>query len=106
VDPGNATRTLRILAALLFGYVLLVLPAYVGPAFLEELSGYFVLVPLLSIYVFHKLGVPGLLEHGGACGWGWCSPTVFGWIFLTLFWIGMAWLAAAGLARLFPRLSE
>ena len=100
------TRTAKILAALLAGYALLALPAYVGPVFLEELSGYFVLVPLLSIYVFHKLGIPGLLEHGGACGWGLCAPTVFGWIFLALFWIGVAWLVAAGLARLVSRFSR
>jgi hypothetical protein len=93
------TRTQRIFAALLAGYAVLALPAYVGPAFLEELSSVFVLVPLLSIYLFHKLGVPGLLEHGGACGWGWCAPTAFGWIAGALFWIGMTWLAAALLAR-------
>jgi hypothetical protein len=92
-------RTLKILAALLMGYALLLLPAYLGPSFLEEMSGYFVIVPFMSIYVFHKLGVPGLLEHNGACGWGWCSPTAFGWAFLALFWVGVAWIVAWGLAR-------
>lgn len=100
------TSTPKILAALLGGYVLLALPAYVGPAFLEGVSGFFVLVPLLSIYLFHKIGIPGLLEHGGACGWGWCAPTVFGWILAALFWIGLAWLVAAGLARLISRFSR
>ena len=104
--PDGVTRTHRILGALLGGYALLVLPAYFGPSFLAQLSGWFVLVPYLSIHVFHKLGIPGLLEHGGACGWGWCSPTVFGWIFLALFWIGLAWLAAAGLARLSSKVSK
>lgn len=99
-------RTLRILAALLGGYALLVVPAYVGPSHLERISSYFVIVPFLSIYVFHKLGVPGLLEHGGACGWGWCSPTAFGWAFLALFWVGVAWLVAWGLARLTARTKE
>lgn len=97
------TRTAKIFGGLLAGYVVLALPAYVGPAFLEELSSLFVLVPLLSIYLFHKLGIPGLLEHGGACGWGWCSPTVFGWVAAALFWIAMAWLAAALLARPFAQ---
>lgn len=99
------TRT-RIFSVLLGAYGLLALPAYTGPAVLEELSGYFVLVPFLSIYIFHKLGVPGLLEHGGACGWGWCSPTVFGWIFLALFWLGIAWLVATALARLLAWFSK
>jgi hypothetical protein len=58
---------------------------------------------LLSIYLFHHLGVPGLLEHKGQCGWGMCSPTAFGWTFLLVFWIGVAWLAAWGLACLTAR---
>jgi hypothetical protein len=96
-------RTLKILGTLLSGYALLVFSAYWGPAYLEAMGSYFVMVPLLSIYVFHKLGIPGLLEHNGACGWGWCSPTPFGWAFLVLFWIGVAWLIAWGLARLTAR---
>ena len=68
-------RTLKILAALLTGYVLLVIPAYWGPSCLEEFSSRFAMMPLFSIYIFHSVGIPGLLEHGGACGWGWCAPT-------------------------------
>ena len=98
-----AARTLKTLAILLAGYVLLALPAYVGPAVLEELSSYLVMPPLLSIYLFHALGVPGLLQHGGACGWGMCSPTVFGWAFLALFWLGVAWVLAWVLARVTAR---
>jgi len=37
-------RTLKILAALLAGYVLLIIPAYWGPSFLEALSSYAVTV--------------------------------------------------------------
>ena len=96
-------RTLKILAALLSGYALLVIPAYFGPSYFEEISSYFVMVPYLSIYIFHKLGIPGLLEHNGACGWGWCSLTTFGWAFLVLCWLGVAWLIAWGLARLSAR---
>jgi len=96
-------RTLKILAALLAGYLVLLIPAYLGPSFLEAMSSYAVMVPFLSIYLFHKLGIPGLLEHGGACGWGWCALTAFGWTFLALFWIGIAWLVAWGLARLTVR---
>jgi hypothetical protein len=96
-------RTLKILVALLTGYALLVIPAYWGPSYLEAMGTYVVMVPFLSIYIFHKLGIPGLLEHDGACGWGWCSPTAFGWAFLVLFWMGVAWLVAWGLARLTAR---
>ncbi len=93
-------RTLRIFAALLAGYVLLALPAYWGPSFLEPVSSKLVLVPLLSIHLFHKLGVPGLLEHDGFCGWGWCEPTALGWLFGALLWLGVFWLVARGVARL------
>ena len=96
-------RTLKILAALVCAFVALALPAYVGPAFLEPVGAFVVLPPVLSIYLFHKLGVPGLLEHGGACGWGMCAPTIFGWVFLAVFWLGVAWLVAWGLARLTAR---
>jgi hypothetical protein len=97
------SRTLKILAALLTGYGLLIIPAFWGPSYLEELSSYVAMVPLFSIYIFHKIGIPGLLEHGGACGWGWCAPTGFGWAFLALFWLGIAWLSAWGLACLTAR---
>jgi len=105
-DCTHVKRTAGIFAVILAGCVLLALPAYVGPAFLEEPSSFFVLVPLLSVYFFHHIGIPGLLEHGGACGWGWCSPTAFGWIFLAAFWLGLIWLVAAGIARLLARFSS
>lgn len=87
-------RTFKILLALLAAYMLLALPAYVGPAALQETSGWLVLAPMLVVYLFHHWGVPGLLEHGGACGWGWCSPTPLGWAVLGISWLGVAWLAA------------
>ena len=99
----RSRRTLKFLAALLAAYALMVMLAYLGPSFLREFTGYFVLVPFLSIYVFHRLGIPGLLEHDGACGWGWCSPTAFGWAFLAVFWLAVAWLVAWAVARLTAR---
>ena len=99
-------RTLKFLAALLAAYALMVMLAYLGPASLQEFTGYFVLVPFLSIYVFHRLGIPGLLEHNGACGWGWCSPTALGWALLVVFWLAIAWLIAWAIARLTARKGE
>jgi hypothetical protein len=98
-----SARTLKTLAILLTGYVLLAMPAYLGPALLEEMSSYLVMLPLLSIYLFHTLGIPGLLQHGGACGLGMCAPTTWGWTFLALFWLGVAWVLAWGVARLTAR---
>jgi len=72
-------RTLKILASPLAGCALLGIPTYCGPSLPEPLSSKVVMMPLISIYIFHKLGVPGLLEHNGACGCGLCAPTPFGW---------------------------
>jgi len=94
-----APRTLKILAALLIGYALLVAPAYWG----KSIGIYAMLVPLVSIYMFNKLGIPGLLEHKGTCGWGICDPTPFGYAFVVVFWIAVVWLVARGLARLTSR---
>jgi uncharacterized membrane protein (DUF2068 family) len=96
-------RTLKFLAGLLAAYALIVILAFWGPSSLQEFTSYFVLVPFLSIYLFHRLGIPGLLEHNGACGWGWCSPTAFGWLLLAVFWFAVAWAIAWALARLTAR---
>ena len=82
-------RTLKILVALLAACALL---AFLAPPL--------VLVPFLTPHFFHSLGVPGLLEHGGHCGWGWCSPSPLGWTLMAAVWLAIAWLAAWGLARL------
>ena len=99
-------RTLWVLAALLAGYLVLALPLYVWPAYAASAAGLLVLVPMLSIYLFHKIGIPGLLEHNGLCGWGWCSPTPLGYVFLLAFWLGFALLVAWGIAALTLRISH
>jgi hypothetical protein len=96
-------RTLLILLLILAGYGLSVLPGFIWPAYFDSVAGLLVIVPSLSVYLFHKIGVPGLLEHNGLCGWGWCAPTVFGWVFVVAFWIVLArvlaWVIAALVAR-------
>lgn len=96
-------RTLKILAGLLLGYALLVAAAHWGPPLFEVPGTVAVMVPYLSIHLFHKFGVPGLLEHDGLCGWGWCAPTVSGWVLAAVLWIALAWLVAWGVARLTRR---
>jgi hypothetical protein len=96
-------RTLKLLALIVAGYGLLLLPGVFWPAYFDSPAGWLVLVPGVSVYVFHKLGVPGLLEHDGLCGWGWCSPTVFGWVFLVAFWVVVAWCIAGGITALASR---
>jgi hypothetical protein len=93
-------RTLRVLVLLIAGYGLLLLPAAFVPSYLDSPIGVLLVGPMLSIYLFHKLGVPGLLEHEGFCGWGWCSPTPFGWTFIAAIWLLAVWLMAWGIASL------
>jgi hypothetical protein len=90
--------TLKVLAILMLAYGLLYLPARIWPAYADSPIGLLFAVPFISVYAFHALGIPGLLQHDGACGWGWCAPTPFGWAFLAAFWIGLAWLAARAIA--------
>lgn len=94
------TRPLLIFAALLAGSILLWMPAFFSPAYIDTLPGRIVAFPFISVYLFHMIGVPGLLVNNCACGWGWCAPTLFGWIFITVFWLLTAFLLALGIARL------
>ena len=96
-------RTAKFFAGLLAIYGALLSLAFWAPPVLAEPAGWLFLVPFFTPHLFHKLGIPGLLEQGGHCGWGWCAPTVAGWIVLVLLWLGVAWLAAWGLARLTQR---
>lgn len=98
-------RTLKIFALLVAAFIVLGAPAYVGPAFLEEPSSYVVIVPVMSLYFFQHIGIPGLVEHNGLCGWGLCGPTPFGVAFVVAFWLGIAWLVAWAIARFAGRRS-
>jgi len=92
-------RPIAVFAFLVGAYFLVLSPALFWPSYLDSPVGVLVALPYLSVYLFHALGVPGLLVNDGACGWGWCAPTVFGWCFITAFWLGLAWLVALGLVR-------
>ena len=96
-------RTLKILALIVVGYGLLALLATLFP---DSPVGPVLAGPLLSVYAFHKLGIPGLLENDGLCGWGWCSPTVLGWLLAAAFWLATAWLLAWTIGSLTERLTR
>lgn len=93
-------RILKITAALLCIYIALWIPAIFWPSYLDSLFGLIAAIPYLSIYIFHSIGIPGLLQNNGACGWGWCAPTLGGWIFLVIFWALATWLLAYLIASL------
>src|SRR5689334_10170154 len=96
-------RTLKVAVVILTAYGLLCLLATFAPSYADSPLGLLLIVPLLSVYLFHKLGVPGLLEHNGLCGWGWCSPTLFGWLFTVAFLLLVVWLIAWAIASLAAR---
>jgi hypothetical protein len=93
-------RTLQFLFASIAMLALLLLPAAWWPGYLDSPIGTIVAIPYLSIYLFHKIGIPGLLQNHGLCGWGWCAPTVFGWVFLCIVWLFIVWLLAWAAASL------
>ncbi|MDF3029824.1 MAG: hypothetical protein K0R03_382 [Moraxellaceae bacterium] len=98
-------RTLKVLALLLVAYGLLWLFATLTSSHSSSPLDLLLLAPLLSVYAFHRLGVPGLLEHNGLCGWGWCAPTMLGWLFAAAFMLISVWLIAWAIASLTARLA-
>jgi hypothetical protein len=48
----------------------------------------------VPISLLQAAGVHGLLDHDGLCGWGWCAPTVLGWSWIVIFWIGVIGICA------------
>lgn len=99
-------RTLKVLAVIVLVYGLLWLPAAFVPSYADSQLSSWLAAPLLSVYLFHLIGVPGLLEHNGLCGSGWCAPTVFGWIFTAAALLLVAWVVAWTIASLAARVSS
>lgn len=91
-------RTAKVFALLVLGYGLLCAPALFWPGWLDTPVGIVVAAPFLSVYLMSALGIPGLLQHGGACGWGWCAPSWLGWVAIVLVWSAVAWLCARAIA--------
>lgn len=96
-------RTLAILMAILLVYGLLWLPAVFAPSYPDSQAGAWLVAPLLVVYALHRIGVPGLLEQDGLCGWGWCAPTALGWfVAATILLLGL-WLLAWAIAVMTAR---
>jgi hypothetical protein len=93
-------RVLKTLAIIVVSYFLLLSPGLIWPGYLDSPVGLLVAIPFLSVYLFHGIGIPFLLENNGACGWSWCAPTVFGYIFIVTFWLFLTWLLAVFITSL------
>ena len=87
-------KTIKIMIIIFIVYILALVPGYFWVSYFDSPIGLLAAIPYLSIYIFHSIGVPGLLQNNGACGWGWCTPTAFGWSFITFFWLLMVWISA------------
>lgn len=88
------SRTLKMMALIIACYLMLWVPSFFWSGYIDTPLGVIAISPILSVYIFHGIGIPGLLQHNGACGWGWCAPTFFGWVFVVSFWLLITWLIA------------
>ena len=95
--------TVKIFLLIVLGYLLLWLPVAIWPEYLDSPVGLIAAMPMVVIYLFDAMGIPGLLQNDGLCGWGWCAPTPFGWAFLIGFWFVVTWLVAKGISILNKR---
>jgi hypothetical protein len=64
------------------------------PSYLAAPYAVLWLAQAIPVYILNGIGIPGLLQNNGLCGWGWCAPTVFGYVVLVIFWVVVAWLSA------------
>ncbi len=86
------SKTLKIVVVILAGYAALLALGYLLP---EEYGASLLIagMPLLVVvYLLDNMGIPWLLEQNGLCGWGWCEPTLFGWLLAVVFWLVVAYL--------------
>jgi len=99
------TRSLaiRILLGLQAIIGLLFAVRAVAPTGSVEWLDYLVLAGYISTLIAHQVGVPGVLEHNGLCGWGMCSPTPIGWVVAVGFWLCALALLSWAVAWLLTR---
>jgi len=93
-------RTAKVFALLCVAQLVLALPGLRWPGYLDTPIGLLLVAPYFTAYIAHALGMPGLLEKGGACGWGWCAPSGLGWLVIGASW----WAAWWGIASMVSRL--
>jgi len=80
-------RWLRYFLMAVFSLYLLLVLINLTPIHDSDLPTIFQTVlalPYYLVYLLHQAGMPGLLANDGLCGWGWCAPTLFGWLVILL----------------------
>jgi ribose/xylose/arabinose/galactoside ABC-type transport system permease subunit len=90
--------TIKVLLVIAVAYAGIWLPYVVCrnnlPAYLTAPYAVLGLAQAIPVYILNGIGIPGLLQNNGHCGWGWCGPTVFGYVVLVIFWVVVVWLIA------------
>ena len=93
-------RPWKVFGVMVAAYALLLV---LGTLFSETLGPVAVVLaalPYFSVLLMHKAGLPGVLEHDGLCGWGWCMPTPLGWALAAVLWLALAWGLAWAISAL------
>lgn len=57
------------------------------PSFLNAFYFLLFIVFSLPLDILNNFGVSGVIKNNGNCGWGWCGPTVIGYLMLAVFWM-------------------
>lgn len=97
--------TVKVFFIIAITYLVIWLPYAVWqsdlPAGLEPLYAILGFAHLIPIAVLSRLGIPGLLDNNGHnCGWGWCGPTILGYLVTIVLWTQAAWLLAWLISKL------
>jgi hypothetical protein len=93
-------RALKIFAFIVAVYGAILAAVTYVPSLSDSVLALLAVAPYLTVAAFSMIGIPGVLLNDGACGWGWCPPTIWGWTLSATFWLALAWLISLGLAKL------
>lgn len=64
------------------------------PSFLDAFYFLLFIVYSFPLFALNDIGVSGIITSNGNCGWGWCGPTMIGYLIITAFWIAALWIIA------------
>lgn len=92
--------------ALLTTCALLFAVRAIAPTGSVEWLDYLMLAGYVAVLLAHQVGVPGVLEHNGLCGWGMCAPTPLGWVVAAATWFFAFALLSWSIARVLTRIGR
>lgn len=102
----SSSHLARYVVVVIVVQALLALPGLFWPSYLDTPIGLVLVLPYFTVYILSGVGVPGLLQHNGACGWGWCAPSHLGWAAIAAAWLAGVLATAWLLSRLIAGVSK